>query len=343
MRISLSTVPLVLLSCLSVLCVPIHASRGDRLVEFKECVKFCIDQNCEYDPTPLPFHLRLLLWTCPQECDYSCQRTITSERIARQQSIEQFHGKWPFRRVFGVQEPFSVIFSLANLYAHVVGLRTLRKELPRTYPMYKFYMWFGYMGLVCWFWSAVFHTRDFKFTERMDYFAAGANVMYGMFLAPVRIWRLYKPQGVEGKAPARGGGGGAPVPLPFRLWALTCFAGYAAHVYYLAFVQWSYTYNMAANVAVGAVTNLLWTYFSIQHYRRLQQLWAATPGLIVTWVVMAMSLELLDFPPIADALDAHALWHAATVAPTVWWYQFLVRDAKRDMEYDGAEGERIKL
>ncbi|KAF8473511.1 Per1-like protein [Kalaharituber pfeilii] len=92
---------------------------------------------------------------------------------------------------------------------------------------------------------------------------------------------------------------------------------------------------MAANVAVGAVTNLLWMYFSMQHYRRLQQLWAAISELIGMWVAMAMSLGLLDFPPIADALDVHALWHAAMVAPMVWRYQFLVGDAKKDMEYDG--------
>jgi len=50
-------------------------------------------------------------------------------------------------------------------------------------------------------------------------------------------------------------------------------------------------------------------------------------------LIMAMSLELLDFPPLADALDAHALWHAATILPTVYWYRFLVLDARGSVDY----------
>ena len=313
----------------------------------------CIDQYCIYEQITLPLHLRLLLWTCPSECDYSCQRSVTVSRLARDppESIEQFHGKWPFRRVLGVQEPFSVMFSLANLYAHVLGLAALNREVPRTYPLHWYYRLFGYMGLVCWFWSAVFHTRDFMFTERMDYFAAGANVMYGFFLAPVKVWRWYLPttitatttaasahSAVREKASARSAAvlplqqyHPPPSPLRLRAWAGLCFALYAAHVYYLTFVRWSYSYNMAANIAVGVATNLIWSYFAVRHYSRLKQLWAATPGLIVTWLCLAMSLELLDFPPLWDAIDAHSLWHAATVAPTIAWYHFLIRDAKREI------------
>lgn len=44
--------------------------------------------------------------------------------------------------------------------------------------------------------------------------------------------------------------------------------------------------------------------------------------MIVAWVVVAMSLELLDFPPIGGYIDAHSLWHLGTVIPTVWWYKY---------------------
>lgn len=56
--------------------------------------------------------------------------------------------------------------------------------------------------------------------------------------------------------------------------------------------------------------------------------------MIVTWLIAAMSLELLDFPPVWG-LDAHALWHAATVGPTVAWYWFLGEDARSDVESGG--------
>lgn len=278
------------------------------------------------NPAPISIHLRLLLWTCSSECDYACQQVVTADRISRGQSIEQFHGKWPFRRLFGIQEPFSVLFSILNGYGHLTGLRWLRNEIPNSYPMAKYYRLFAMFGMVCWFWSTIFHTRDFVFTEKMDYFGAGANVLYGLYYAPIRIFRLYKSNHRRF----------------LSLWGYACIGAYFLHVYYLQFVRWNYTYNMAANVVVGSISNILWSYYSVRYYSRIKRFWAAWPGLIVTWLVLAMSLELLDFPPIAHAIDAHSLWHAATILPTVWWYRFLIRDARQDVEL-GEGIERMKI
>ena len=187
--------------------------------------------------------------------------------------------------------------------------------------MAKYYRLFGYFGLVCWFWSAIFHTRDFVFTERMDYFGAGASVLYGLYYAPIRLFRLYRPQHAR----------------VLKYWTFLCVAAYAAHVYYLQFVKWDYGYNMAANVGVGVLGNILWTTYSVRNFDGEKKWWAAWPGLIVTWLVVAMSLELLDFPPWGDLLDAHSLWHLMTVVPVYWWYCFLVKDARGDEEWEGAE------
>ncbi|KAK1823814.1 hypothetical protein LTR12_001769 [Friedmanniomyces endolithicus] len=167
----------------------------------------------------------------------------------------------------------------------------------------------------------LFHTRDFVVTEKLDYFAAGASVMYGMYFAPIRIFRLDKPEAV-----------GSNTGTILRLWTALCVALYLAHVGYLSFVRFDYKYNMAANIAVGVVQNILWTSFSIQRFRKVGRMWAAWPGLIVAWIVLAMSLELFDFPPWWGMLDAHALWHLGTVGPTIWWYNFLIKDAQEDMQ-----------
>ena len=37
--------------------------------------------------------------------------------------------------------------------------------------------------------SMIFHTRDFNFTEKLDYFAAGASVLYGLYYTPIRVFR----------------------------------------------------------------------------------------------------------------------------------------------------------
>ncbi|KAK3954922.1 Per1-like-domain-containing protein [Pseudoneurospora amorphoporcata] len=340
---SLSIQQLLLLGLVA-LSTPVAASIGDRLPEFQECVRVCERENCGPDAehqTPIPLHRRLLLWTCPQECDYTCQHLITSSRLQQvQQSppgspapiphpdrpIVQYHGKWPFHRFLGAQEPFSVLFSLGNFYAHYDGLyNKILPSIPASYPLRKWYIWLAYVGMASWFFSAVFHTRDLAVTEQLDYFAAGASVLYGLYYSVVRIFRLDKKDTSRRQS-------------LLRLWTALCILMYVGHVAYLKMWTWDYTYNMAANVAVGAVQNVLWSWYSWTRYRSHRKGWAAWPGIVVAWVMVAMSLELLDFPPLWGAVDAHSLWHAGTIIPAVIWYNFLVRDAQDDM----ARSERLK-
>ena len=205
-----------------------------------------------------------------------------------------------------MQEPLSVLFSLGNLAAHYHGLhRRVLAHMPASYTMRPFYVFLARLGMVTWALSAVFHTRDFPVTEKLDYFAAGASVLYGMYYAAVRIWRLDRP----GKR-AR-----------LRVWTGVCGAMYVCHVAYLGLWRWDYGYNTAVCVACGVVQNLLWSYFSWTRYADTGKAWAVWPGIVVAWVIMAMSLELFDFAPLWGSLDAHSLWHLGTIAPAVLWYK----------------------
>jgi len=238
--------------------------------------------------------------------------------------VVQFHGKWPFYRILGMQEAFSVLFSLLNLLAHYHGVGNIEAKIAPSYSLRKYYLRFGYIGMATWAFSMIFHMRDFPFTEKMDYFAAGASVLYGLFLAVVRIFRL------DRSSPRY-------KPLLRRYWTYICISLYIAHVSYLTLWSWDYTYNMAANVAIGVMQNLLWTMFSIVRYKKQSKSWTAWPGMIVAWITLAMSLELLDFPPWRGLIDAHSLWHLGTVVPAFWWYSFLIKDAEDDIA-----AERLK-
>lgn len=208
-----------------------------------------------------------------------------------------------------MQEPFSVIFSLFNYLAHDWGMGQLRTHIPATYKLRWYYLLFGYVGLASWMFSMIFHTRDFNMTEKLDYFAAGANVLYGLYYAPIRVFRLDKTAESPRKASL------------LRLWTALCLLLYTLHVSYLSLWKWDYTYNMAANVVVGIVANLLWSGFSITQYRKIGRTWAVWPGICVAWIILAMSLELMDFAPWRGMIDAHSLWHLGTVVPTVLWYK----------------------
>lgn len=213
-----------------------------------------------------------------------------------------------------MQEPASVLFSLFNLLAHEYGIRKIREQIPAKYPLRQYYLMFGYFGLASWVFSMLFHTRDFEVTEKLDYFGAGASVMYGLYFAVIRIFRLDKPD-------ALGTNNRGDSETVLRSWTYMCASLWLLHVGYLLFVSFDYTYNMAANVVVGFIQNILWTWFSVTRFRKVGRLWAAWPGLIVAWIILAMSLELFDFPPWWGMVDAHALWHLGTVGPTIWWYR----------------------
>ena len=206
--------------------------------------------------------------------------------------------------MLGVQEPMSVLFSAGNFYAHLDGLTQILAGVPATYPLRRFYVNLAYISMAAWAFSVVFHTRDFPVTEQLDYFGAGASVLYGLYYTTIRVFRLDRAS-----------------PAILRAWTYTCVAMYCMHVAYLKLGSWDYTYNMAANVVVGVVQNAMWSWFSWNRYRANRMSWAVYPGIVVAWVLCAMSLELLDFPPIWGALDAHSLWHLGTIAPTVLFYK----------------------
>ncbi|KAL4911574.1 hypothetical protein BDW74DRAFT_143209 [Aspergillus multicolor] len=304
------------------------ASLGDHLPDFKSCVKICQSENCQNGDSAIPFLLRLMLWTCPAECDYTCQHVVTDRRVARDppmlSPVVQFHGKWPFRRILGMQELFSVLFSGLNFLAHWYGMSRIRDTTPSWHPLQKYYIAFGYSGLAAWTFSMLFHARDFPLTEKLDYYGAGASVLYGLYLATVRIFRLDKEQPRYR-------------PTLRRLLTTICILLYALHVCYLSFWSWDYTYNMIANIVVGMIQNTLWICFSVVRYQKTGKTWTLWPALIVAWIILAMSLELLDFPPWYALIDAHSLWHLGTVIPCAWWYLYLAKDIQDDVA-----GERLK-
>ncbi|KAK9380757.1 Per1-like protein, partial [Kockiozyma suomiensis] len=316
MRIHLATV-LVFACCLK----SVYASIGDRLPEFHQCVSKCVASICTESPE-LPLYLTVFAWDCPQNCDYECQRTITKERIDTGAVVVQFHGKWPFKRFLGIQEPASVIFSILNFVPHYIAFKYFISshaqidDVRSGFYMRKYYIMITVVGMNAWIWSSVFHCRDFTLTERLDYFSAGITVMSGFYFAMIRIFRLDRPS----------------KRFPRSILSVICVLAVALHISYLSFIKFSYSYNMAANVAVGLLQNFLWTYFSIKSYffSGKKDSLSLVPLGNVLLLGAAMSLELFDFAPFLDAIDAHSLWHAATILPSFWYYRWMRQDAAQE-------------
>lgn len=103
------------------------ASFGDRDPNFVSCVN-------HYGAAfkgPLPTHLRLLGWSPDAETRYHCMHLVTKWRKQNNLPMLQYYGKWPFTRVYGIQEPASLVASLGNGYFVLRGLFLYRRKVPQ--------------------------------------------------------------------------------------------------------------------------------------------------------------------------------------------------------------------
>jgi hypothetical protein len=173
---------------------------------------------------------------------------------------------------------------------------------------------------------------DLPSTEKLDYFSAAATILYALYAAVVRLFHLYPAP----PSPLSSSGQNGRRPL-LLLWSTICVMAYMSHITYLSVLpQFDYSYNILANTIVGLLHNLLWILYAIPlttvMYRFAGQpkgyrpYYAGKAGWLVLSTMLAMSLELFDFPAWRRVLDAHALWHLSTVPIAVFWYEFLIQD-----------------
>ena len=124
---NIKIISIILTISLNFNCVQIiNASIGDNSDIYNECMTKCWFRNCttkqgsvkysnqtRYD-LKQPTYLKILGWDCTSECKYICMWKTVNFFTKVHNYVPQFYGKWPFLRVFGVQEPASTIASILN-------------------------------------------------------------------------------------------------------------------------------------------------------------------------------------------------------------------------------------
>jgi len=318
--------PLCLLLCLLVLRAGgAAASEGDFLPEFVGCVDQCADDGCvRVAGAPAacpaaagppagaaPLALRALRWDCEADCRYHCMAAVEGARRAAGGAPVKYFGKWPFTRLAGMQEAASVLLSLANFAAHALGLaayqehtRPLRRPgaARALYPHRRLWLLTGGLALNAWLASALFHARDTRVTERLDYLSADLFIFGSAAAAGARTLEL---------------GGAARAGL---LGAAALFL--ARHFHYMLAVRFDYGYNVNVCIAAGAAQAVAWVAWCLRRRHPAR----ATLLAYIALLNAAALLEVFDFPPLGGLLDAHACWHAATVPLTFLWWRFLRED-----------------
>ncbi|QPG73875.1 hypothetical protein FOA43_001190 [Brettanomyces nanus] len=346
------------LALLAVQSCVVEASTGDDLEEYQDCWKLCDIVTCNnrasypdvedpmfelmmkdqqktgrFEEMPMAWNLRFLGWKCYDNCDYQCQRMVTQDRQAKGKEVVQFHGKWPFIRAFGMQELFSTLFSIGNFFPHYWGFETMWRHYQKEMGMhgdveaahaYWAYLIVGLVASCAWVSSALFHLKDTWTREQLDYYFAGMTVVSALYAVGMRYFHLYLTKNDSKRI----------------IFGAVVILIYLGHVTRLV-CDWSYTYNMRANVTLGLLEDVLWVAHALTTFREqrvskslLKDLknpkvnWTLIPIVLVISVSMGMTFELFDFPPMFDLLDAHAMWHLCTIWPAIYWYPYMVRDVE---------------
>jgi len=287
-------------------------SWGDSSPEYRSCKQRCVVANCTTETNlykwkerqPIPEYI--IGWSCQEDCGYDCMWYSADIIYARHNKVPQYHGRWPFVRILGMQEPASVIFSVMNLLAHVYMIRWFVKVVPPSAPMYGVWVLNSVIAVNAWFWSSVFHTRDTFFTEMMDYFCAFSTVLFSLLAFVLRI--LVKSN--EG------------LPKIFLFFLFILF--YINHAYSMISVKFDYGYNMKVNVIVGGLNCICWLVWF--YTNRKNGVYIRQGAYAVAALTVSVTLELLEFTPILWSIDSHALWHLVTSPLPILWYKFAAQD-----------------
>ena len=228
--------------------------------------------------------------------------------------VPQFFGKWPFVRILGIQEPLSAVASLGNLASHLYMLNKMRNTISARAPLKLLWYTFGLVSVNAWLWSTIFHTRDFDYTEKMDYFCGFSLVIFQFNAFFIRFLKLKKT-----------------FTSKFLMYTISaaCAFFFYKHVYFLSYIHFDYGYNMKVNIMFGGLNSLCWLLWSAYEYFYLKNKYVVNCAISIILVDVFMLLEVLDFAPIYWTVDAHSLWHISTICIPLFWYQFLIDDNYR--------------
>lgn len=347
------------------LILAVIASIGDSLPQFRSCLSDCRTSDCstsrassKYQQDSInPLAAQLFQWDCNLDCDYKCQQLITRERKSSGLPVVQFHGKWPFKRIFGVTEIFSTIFSLGNLIVNYRNFNKIRRARryaslrdPAKAKMLSQYSLLLSISIIGWVFSTVFHMRDLPETETLDYLGAGAIIVANFNAIVIRKFGLFRPENNLK-----------------RVFFQTCLCIVLVLHYTRLYRSWDYSYNMKFNVALGMLSLLLWIFHAFDvrrlYLRRphfynnsIQLLPYETkilaklnylglsktknipliPVLLNIFLICAIGFEVLDFEPWFLLMDGHSLWHLCTIFPPIVWFDWNIWD----LEMSGLQAKR---
>lgn len=322
-----------------------YASHGDMDPHYQTCLRRCLVTISQSDHIADLYatYPRYYWWDNKTYCSFYCIEEVTTTRKYYSFPDLKYYGHWPFKRLFGLEEPASVMFSFGNAIPHIqqllLNLRDIFSYTGRRWNtdyLHIYVLLYPLFGLFAWGSSTLYHAMKSDMTSTIDYCCALNLLSFGLWLAFNRL--IYRPQG---SWISRHHG---------WMFALVCGV-VSLQNRNLFYGNVLYDTHMRICIAISVLSIIIWTiwcsieYFnilrdhidghqdnSLRHVYRKKRLFLCL--VCQVWFTFAALLEIYDFPPIYDIFDAHSLWHLSTIPLGFLWYKFW----SVDIELRHAEG-----
>ena len=251
---------------------------------------------------------KLFTWSCDDHCKYSCMHHVAEKRQS-QLPVRQFHGKWPFKRVFICQEILSSVYSLGNCFPYIIF--AFSSAFWQIRPIMR---WLAISFITVWIASTVFHCRDNTPTMMFDYYSVLFGGLMNVAAAADSIFFRAKPRTV---------------------WRSILFSSLAlvwvALVGYMTFVEFDFFMHIISTIIFGITGTILWLLWYGLNRRHVPHAWMIAVGSVSLFPLL-IAFELNDFPPGEMGLaDAHSFWHLTSIPVAFLITMFFFREAKRDL------------
>jgi post-GPI attachment to proteins factor 3 len=337
-------------------CLGLCEGRSAAYLESLLCANIDVNDLTLYSPSfpPLDVPSRIFGWNQRDNCIYVCAHRIADPLYYRQKTalaasanniqkltffknkarVQQYYGKWPLFRVVGMQEFFSVLFSLGNIAAHVAGAAYFYKKTRHTSLQVvmlegdsrrSIFYWFPSIALfflvavATWLASAVYHIRQTDVTLGLDYFFSMFFLSSALAFTAVRVFRLFF----------------------FRHQFFFVYIPNVAFLiaYAILIATTHYTkYHIYYGAAVSLAFSLLWLSWAIFYTRRGRRYPNKKKKhlpLILAFVFLfgasTAALGAFDFVPLGLLLDAHACWHLSSIPLTLLLYLFITKEVQDEL------------
>lgn len=301
------------------------ASIGDESQYFKTCTNHCSSVKCRGGQylrflDAQPWWMQAMGWGCLNECHYKCTWQTVHYFSSTQQILPHFYGQYPLERVAGLREAASAVLLIISILAQIYGLARFVKNTPKSSPIRPLVLKQGLITITVCALGSVYHAKrggdpklnptHFRQVVILGKFVALGvtySILHFMYIGVYRfLWR---------KMPAE-------VRYVWRSLQLI-FATYAGLCTLVLEIPPSQFFIPNAFLAVASAG--LWAFFCVRHHLQLSHTWKMTCLLSVAATLFILELE--DFKPLYNLMDAHAFWILGTCPLPLLWYSFAIDDS----------------